>query len=65
MEFEATTVGRIERGTRGLDVVEFVLLSRAIGVDPLELLGRYLVKEQQARLRQGSESPAADSAPTE
>lgn len=50
LEMEATTVGRIERGTRSLDVVEFVALARAIGVDPLELLGTYLIREQQARL---------------
>lgn len=48
--FEATTFGRIERGTRSLDVIEFIQIARAIGVDPLELLGTYLVKEQQCRL---------------
>ena len=41
--FHPTVVGKIERGERVLDVIEFVALARALGVDPLELLGAYLV----------------------
>jgi transcriptional regulator with XRE-family HTH domain len=50
LEFHPTVFGKIERGERSIDVVEFVALSRAIGADPLVLLGSYLVAEQKARI---------------
>ena len=40
--FHPTVYGKIERGERVLDVVEFVALARALGVDPLALMGDYL-----------------------
>jgi len=56
MCLEVTTIGRIERGTRSLDVIEFVELARAIGVDPLELLGRFLIAEASAKVSRRSEA---------
>ena len=53
MGMAETVVGRIERAERAIDVIEFVDYSRAIGLDPLELLGNYLVSEQKARLEKG------------
>lgn len=35
-------VGKFENGTRGLDVVEFVSIAKAIGVDPRRILTRLL-----------------------
>lgn len=52
MGMAETAVGRIERAERAVDVIEFVDYARAIGVDPLELLGNYLVSEQKARLEE-------------
>lgn len=51
LQFHATVYGKIERGERSVDVVEFVAIARAIGIDPIELLGDYLVRLQQARLQ--------------
>ena len=42
--FHPTVYGKIERGERVLDVVEFVALARALGVDPMALLGAYLAE---------------------
>lgn len=38
----ATFIWKIEAGTRRLDVLEFVEIARALGVDPPELLRRAL-----------------------
>lgn len=48
--FHPTVYHKIELGARVLDVVEFVALARAIGTDPIELLGSYLVNLQQRRV---------------
>ncbi|MBS1723428.1 MAG: helix-turn-helix transcriptional regulator [Armatimonadetes bacterium] len=50
--FHPTVYGKMERGDRVLDVVEFVELARSIGVDPIELLGTFLVTVQQDRISQ-------------
>ncbi len=54
LEFHPTVFGKIERGDRALDVIEFIAVSRAIGADPLVLLGSYLVAEQKARIEKSS-----------
>ncbi|MBV6456924.1 MAG: hypothetical protein HONBIEJF_00028 [Fimbriimonadaceae bacterium] len=48
--FHPTMYHKIEIGARVLDVVEFVNLSRAIGVDPMELFGSFLINLQRSRL---------------
>jgi transcriptional regulator with XRE-family HTH domain len=48
--FHPTVYNKIESGARVLDVVEFVTLARAVGIDPIELLGSYLVNLQQQRV---------------
>ena len=48
--FHPTVFNKIENGARVLDVVEFVALARAIGLDPISLLGDFLVSEQKQRL---------------
>ena len=35
-------VGKIENGTRGIDVVEFVAIAKAIGIDPRKIITRLL-----------------------
>lgn len=35
-------VSKVERGVRRIDIIEFCVIARAIGVDPLELLKRIL-----------------------
>lgn len=37
-------VSQIERGVRRLDVIEFIAIARAIGLDPCELLARVAEK---------------------
>lgn len=49
--FHPTVFGKIERGERVLDVVEFVALAKALGVDPLALFADYLLALQQGRLK--------------
>jgi transcriptional regulator with XRE-family HTH domain len=39
---QQTFVAKYERGTRRLDVAEFVAISRAIGVDPRRIISRLL-----------------------
>lgn len=39
---DQTLVSIIERGQRRVDVLEFVLLARAMGADPAELFGQVL-----------------------
>ena len=39
---DQTFLSIIERGQRRVDVLEFVALARAMGVDPAELFGDYL-----------------------
>lgn len=59
--FHPTVYGKIERGDRVLDVVEFVALAKAIGADPLTLFADYLLGLQRARLpKEGGEAPAQD-----
>ncbi len=41
-----------------LDVVEFVALARAVGIDPIELLGTYLVNVQQDRIGKAAKGSA-------
>lgn len=41
--FDDVIYGRTERGVRIVDVVEFVKIADAIGIDPLQLLANYLV----------------------
>ena len=50
MELYPTVYGRFERGDRVLDVVEFVTVARAIGVDPLGLFADYLLALQRMRV---------------
>lgn len=50
--FHPTIYGKVERGERLLDVIEFVRLAGAVGVSPVELLGHYLVAVQHERLSQ-------------
>lgn len=54
MGFHPTVYGKIERGERVLDVIEFVDAAHAIGIDPLELFGRYLVAVQKAKVTKGA-----------
>ncbi|MGV3616693.1 MAG: helix-turn-helix domain-containing protein [Fimbriimonas sp.] len=49
--FHPTVFGKIERGERVLDVVEFVALAKALGIDPLTLFADYLIALQQGRLK--------------
>jgi len=49
--FHPTVFGKIERGERVLDVVEFVAFAAAVGADPLKLFADYLVALQQSRLQ--------------
>ncbi len=35
-----SVIANIERGERQIDVVEFIAIARALGVDELELMGR-------------------------
>ena len=37
---EQTFISQVERGIRRLDVVEFYVFARAIGVEPVSLFGR-------------------------
>jgi transcriptional regulator with XRE-family HTH domain len=48
-------VSEYERGQRRVDVVELLVISRALGVDPLELFA------QIARLTEWSRRPASDN----
>ncbi len=48
--FHPTVYNKIESGARVLDVVEFVALARVIGIDPIELLGNFIVNIQQERI---------------
>ncbi len=48
--FHPTMYHKIEIGARVLDTVEFVILARALGVDPLELFGRFLINLQKNRV---------------
>ncbi|MGD9730031.1 MAG: helix-turn-helix domain-containing protein, partial [Nitrospiraceae bacterium] len=48
--FHPTMYHKIEIGARVLDTVEFVVLARALGVDPLELFGRFLINLQKSRV---------------
>lgn len=48
--FHPTIYGKIERGDRVIDVVEFVALAQALGVDPLKLFADFLLALQQQRL---------------
>lgn len=57
MGFHPTIYGKIERGERVLDVVEFVDAAHAIGIDPLELFGRYLVALQSAKVEKAKKKP--------
>lgn len=49
--FHPTIYGKIERGERLLDVLEFVRLATALGISPIELMGDYLVNLQEARVK--------------
>lgn len=50
LNFHPTVLGKIERGERVLDVIEFVALAEALDVNPLELLRSYLnaVRQEHA-----------------
>lgn len=48
--FHPTVYGKIERGDRVIDVVEFVALAQALGIDPLKLFADYLLALQQKRI---------------
>ena len=39
---EETVVGKVERGSRLLDVLEFIAYAEALGIEPVELLGSVL-----------------------
>ena len=54
MNFHPTVWNKVENGDRVLDVVEFVALAKAIGIDPIELLGTYIVRLQQDRIGKAS-----------
>lgn len=51
LNFHPTIYGKIERGERLLDVVEFVRLAEALGIDPLKLFADYLLRLQQQRMK--------------
>ena len=57
LDFHPTVWNKVEHGERVLDVVEFVALARAIGIDPIELLGTYIVRLQQDRIGKASTAP--------
>jgi transcriptional regulator with XRE-family HTH domain len=53
-------IGKIENGTRGIDVVEFVEIAKAIGVDPRKIITRLLKGWPESR--PPTEPPSHDSA---
>jgi hypothetical protein len=40
--FHSATFGKIERGDRVLDVIEFVAFANAAGIEPRDLLDKFL-----------------------
>lgn len=48
--FHPTVYHKVESGARVLDVVEFVSLARAVGIDPIELLGDFIVNLQHHKV---------------
>lgn len=60
LEMHPTTYGKIEQGNRLLDVVEFVAVAGALGMDPITLLGDYLVRLQQDRVASQSKPMEQD-----
>jgi ribosome-binding protein aMBF1 (putative translation factor) len=56
LNFHPTVLGKIERGERVLDVIEFVALAQALDIDPLELMGNYLSAVQQKHSSRSIES---------
>jgi ribosome-binding protein aMBF1 (putative translation factor) len=50
MGFHPTVFGKVERGERVLDIVEFLNLARALGIEPLALFADYLLALQRERL---------------
>jgi transcriptional regulator with XRE-family HTH domain len=51
LRFHPTVYGKIERGDRVIDVVEFVNVAKAMGIDPIELLARYVRALEDRDLR--------------
>jgi len=56
-------IGKIENGTRGVSVVEFVEICRAIGTDPRRILTKLLKgwPDASAQAQPPTESPRQDS----
>lgn len=42
VDLPASAISAMEQGTRGISVEEFVLIARALGVDPKRLLNKML-----------------------
>ncbi|MGO9115970.1 MAG: helix-turn-helix domain-containing protein [Thermoguttaceae bacterium] len=57
-------LGKIEAGLRGISVVEFVTICRAIGTDPRRILKRFLKKwpDTSAQDQPPTESPGQELA---
>lgn len=49
LDIDQGTISKIERGVRRLDLVEFVDVAEVLGIDPLELMGRYLEARKGAK----------------
>lgn len=42
LDIDQGTISKIERGVRRIDLVEFVEVAEVLGIDPLDLVARYL-----------------------
>lgn len=45
LEVPQSFVSKYERGERRLEIVEFVMVCRHVGIDPVETLGRFLTSD--------------------
>jgi transcriptional regulator with XRE-family HTH domain len=52
MGVDESWLGKVERGQRTIDVVEFIAVAKACNTDPLELLGNVMVLIQKSRLNE-------------
>lgn len=46
LDIDQGTISKIERGVRRIDLVEFVAVAEALGIDPLDFVGRYLAARE-------------------
>lgn len=53
LDQEVTYISKVERGTRRLDVIEFLELAKALGQDPAEILARFRVTQTNRKPNKG------------